>query len=200
MAEKIGKLWIVRRFREAGYALSAEERAAKMAQVDALRRECAHVLVDANALWSGYGVASFGAELYGDIEALQNHTARLEKMDWFRYVESDTFVGTVVFANEPAYENPVFQLQFIRGIREAAKALPPERVQAEMQRNAASAESLGMRRVLRLDTRWSREGYLWVQILEWPNMEAVMKHIAFEEQQEWPRGVDQTHVLGVKAA
>jgi hypothetical protein len=198
MAEQIGKIWIVRQLREASYALSADERAAKVAQADALRNECARVLVDANALWSGYGVASFGAELYPDIEALQHHTASLEKMDWFRYVDSETFVGTVQIANAPVYENPVFQLQFIRGLKELAWTLSPERVQSEQRRNAASAEALGVRRVLRLDTRWSREGYMWVQILEWPDMEALMKHIAFEEQQDWPRGVDQTHILGVK--
>lgn len=198
MAEQIGKIWIVRRYREAGYALSAEERAAKMAQVDASRKECARVLVDANAFSSGYSVAGFGAELYPDLEALRNHTANLEKIDWFRYVESETFVGTVKFVTEPVYENPVFQLQVIRGVREAGYAAPPEKMQDELQRNMAEADTLGVRRVLGLDTRWSREDPWRVQILEWPSLEAVMKHAAFEEQQEWPRLVDQTNFLGVR--
>ncbi len=198
MAEQIGKIWIVRRYREAGYALTAEERAAKMAQVDAARRDCARVLVQANARWSGNGVASFGAELYPDLEALKNHTANLEKIDWFRYIDSETIIGTPVLVSEPAYENPVFQLQLIRGTREMVWTLTQERTQAELQRNVANAEGLGMRHVLRLDCRWAREDYSMVQILEWPSLEAVMKHVAFEEEQEWPRAVNQTHILGTK--
>jgi hypothetical protein len=200
MAEQVGKIWILRGFREVGYALSPEARAAQFAQVEAALNECGRLVVSAAARWSNSGVHSFGAELFPDLESLRAHTAMLHKLDWFRYVDSESFVGTPTEINEPAYENPVFQLQLIRGLRDAVWSHSAEEIQAAQQRNGAMAASLGVRRILRLDCRWAREDYMMVQILEWPSLEAVMKHSVLEEESEWPRYLDQTHILGVKAA
>ena len=199
MAE-VGKVYIVRRFREAGYALSTEERDAKLAQVAAARHECGgRLLVSAVARWSGYGIYGFGAEVFPDLESLQKHTAALDKLDWYRYVESESFVGTPSIISEPAYENPVYQLQLFHGAREAGYAMPEERLLGELKRVQASGDEQGIRRLLRMDCRWSREDYGLIQVFEWPSLEAQMKHTAFEEQVEWPRLVNQRHILGVKA-
>ena len=199
MAE-VGKVYIVRRFREAGYALSTEEREAKLAQVAAARHECGgRLLVSAVARWSGYEIYGFGAEVFPDLESLQKHTAALEKLDWYRYVDSESFIGTPSIINEPVYETPVYQLQLFHGGREAGYAMPEERLLGELKRVQASGDEQGIRRLLRMDCRWSREDYGLIQVFEWPSLEAQMKHTAFEELVEWPRLVNQRHILGVKA-
>lgn len=200
MAGQVCKVYIVRGFREAGYALSQEEIDAKLAQVEAARPQCGgRMLVRALARWSSYEIYGFGAEIFPDLESLQKHTAALDELDWFRYIDTESFIGTPSVINEPTYENPVYQLQLIRGPREAGYAMMDEQGDTELQRVIAAADELGSRTILRLDCRWSREDYMMIQIHEWPSLEAQMKHTAFEEQIAWPRMVDQRHILGVKA-
>ena len=200
MTQEVCKVYIVRRFKEAGYALSNEERAAKLAQVAAARQECGgKLLVSAASRWSDYGTYGFGAEIFPDFASLQKHTAALDNLDWFRYIESESFIGTPAVVNEPAYENAVYALQLIHGRRESSYALPEEQFHNEFKRVIDSADTFGRRRLLRMDCLWSREDYAMIQVHEWPSLEACMKHTAFEEQVEWPRLIDQRHILGVKA-
>ena len=200
MEGQVGKVYILRRFREAGYALSTGEREAKLAQVAAARLECGgRLLVSAAARWSRHGIYGFGAEIFPDIESLQKHTEALEKLDWDRYVESESFVGTPLIINEPVYENPIYTLQLVQGGRDPAHTMPDEQFRDRIMDNVASADAYGIRRLLRMGCRWSSEAYALIQLFEWPSLEAQMKHIAFEEQAETPRLMSQTHILGVKA-
>ena len=200
MAGQVCKVYIVRRFKDAGYALSEKEREAKLAQVAAVRQECGgRLLVSAVARWSDYGVYGFGAEVFPDIESLQKHTEELEKLDWYRYIDSVSFIGTPLIIEEPIYEAPIYQLQLIHGMREAGYALPEERLNDGFKQVFTSVDKQGMRRLLRMDCRWSNEDYRLIQVFEWPSLEAQMKHTAFEEQLDWPRIVNQQHILGVKA-
>ena len=200
MAGQVCKVFLLRRLTEAGYAFSVEERAAKFAQAAAVRAESGgSLLFNALAGWSSYDIYGFGAELFPGLESLKQHTAALEKLDWFRYVESETFIGTPIILNEPAYPNPIFVLQLVKGIREAGYALPEGELENRFKQVAASADALGVRRILRMTCRWSREDYGMVQVHEWPSLEAQTKHTAFEEQMDWPRYFNQRHVLGIKA-
>lgn len=200
MSEEVCKVYIIRRFKEAGYALSNDERQARLAQAAAVRHECGgRLLVNALARWADYGIYGFGAEIYPNLESLQKHTAALEELDWYRYIDSESFIGTPLIIEEPAYENPVYHLQLIHGRREAGYALSEERSNDGFKQVFASAEEHGMRRLVRMDCRWSREDYRLIQVFEWPSLDAQMKHIAFEEQLEWPRIFDQSHILGIKA-
>ncbi|HWQ84250.1 MAG TPA: hypothetical protein VN363_06770 [Anaerolineales bacterium] len=54
------------------------------------------------------------------------------------------------------------------------------------------------RRLVRMRCRWSRADYAMVQVHEWPSLEALTQHVAFEQEMEWPRYFDQEHILGVK--
>ena len=200
MAGQVCKVYIVRGFKEAGYALSQEELEAKLAQVNAARPECGgRLLVNALARWSSYEIYGFGAEIFPDLESLQKHTAALDELNWFRYIDSESFIGTPSVINEPTYENPIYQLQYIHGPREAGYTMAGEQVNTELQRVIASADELGRVHLLRMHCRWSREDYMMIQIHEWPSLESQMKQAAFEEQVEWPRLVNQSHILGVKA-
>lgn len=199
MSGLVCKVFILRRFTEAGYALTPEGRAAKLAELAETRRQAgARLLVNAAATWSHYDMDRFGAEVFTGIESLKKYTAALDKIDWFRYVESETFIGTPLILNEPTYENPIYVLQLIRGIREAGYTLTESDRERRFRQIIASADSLGVRRILRMTCRWSREDYGMVQVHEWPNLEALMQQVAFEQEMEWPRYFDQENILGVK--
>jgi len=199
MSGLVCKVFILRRFTEAGYALTPEGRAAKLAELAETRQQAgARLLVNAAAAWSRYEIDRFGAEVFTGIESLKKYTAALDKIDWFRYVESETFIGTPLILNEPTYENPIYVLQLIRGIREAGYTLTESERESRFQQIVASADALGVRRILRMTCRWAREDYGMVQVHEWPSLDALMQQVAFEQEIEWPRYFSQENILGVK--
>lgn len=199
MSGLVCKVFILRRFTEAGYALTSEGRAAKLAELAETRQQAgARLLVNAAAAWSRYEIDRFGAEVFTGIESLKKYTAALDKIDWFRYVESETFIGTPLILNEPTYENPIYVLQLIRGIREAGYTLTESERESRFQQIIASADALGVHRILRMTCRWAREDYGMVQVHEWPSLDALMQQVAFEQEMEWPRYFSQENILGVK--
>lgn len=199
MSGLVCKVFILRRFTEAGYALTPEGRAAKLAELAETRQQAgARLLVNAAAAWSRYEIDRFGAEVFTGIESLKKYTAALDKIDWFRYVESETFIGTPLILNEPTYENPIYVLQLIRGIREAGYTLTESERESRFQQIIASADALGVHRILRMTCRWAREDYGMVQVHEWPSLDALMRQVAFEQEMEWPRYFSQENILGVK--
>ena len=52
------------------------------------------VSVSCDSRWSSQQWRSFGVEEYPSIEALQEHMKRLEQMNWWRYGEITTILGT----------------------------------------------------------------------------------------------------------
>jgi hypothetical protein len=94
MAEKVYKLFIGHA-KEAWYQLSDEEKKAKFDAVEAAMAECGGKRVIAcRSRWSDELNGSFGIEEYPDIEAVQKYALMLEKLEWFRYVESKSYLGT----------------------------------------------------------------------------------------------------------
>jgi hypothetical protein len=53
-------------------------------------------IVFCDSRWSSQQLRSFGVEEYPSIEALQEHTKRLEEMNWWRYGEITTILGTAI--------------------------------------------------------------------------------------------------------
>ena len=96
MAQPVYKLWTVK-FKEAWYQLSKDERNSLFAQVTAtLEKVGAKIVVACDASWSSEQWPFFGIEEYPDIEAVQAHAQLLNEMQWFRYVESTTALGTAL--------------------------------------------------------------------------------------------------------
>ena len=56
-------------------------------------------IVFCDSRWSSQQWRSFGVEEYPSIEALQEHTKRLEAMNWWRYGEITTVLGTAYEAS-----------------------------------------------------------------------------------------------------
>jgi hypothetical protein len=95
MAQKIYKLFQVKRALEPWYQLSKEEQDELMAKVNkALEQVGGNRLVLCNSLWSSEHMLSFGVEEFPDIEAEQKHSQLLNELHWFRYIETETVLGT----------------------------------------------------------------------------------------------------------
>ena len=96
MAQLVYKLWTARP-REAWYQLSQDERNSLMARViAALEKVGAKSVVLCDGSWSSEQWLFFGIEEYPDIEAVQAHAHLLNEIQWFRYVESTTALGTAL--------------------------------------------------------------------------------------------------------
>lgn len=47
-----------------------------------------------NSRWSVEEYPFFGIEVFPDLEAEQKHSALLEELNWFRYIQGTTVLGT----------------------------------------------------------------------------------------------------------
>ena len=94
MAQPIYKLWQARPT-EAWHQLSQEEQQRLMGQVlEALDTAGGKELVICDAAWSNERWPVFGVEEFPDIEAVQRHEQLLTDLNWARYIESRTTLGT----------------------------------------------------------------------------------------------------------
>jgi hypothetical protein len=80
---------------EAWYQLSEEEQADLMDKVIGLVEQAGGKTVSVcDSGWSSEQWLGFGVEEFPDIEAVQKHTEGLDELDWFRYIETMTFLGS----------------------------------------------------------------------------------------------------------
>ena len=94
MARPIHKLWLVRHT-EAWYQLSEEERNSLAAKVtEYFEKVGGKMVVMCDAAWSSEQFEAFGVEVFPDAEAIQKHTEDLLALNWFRYIESTSVLGT----------------------------------------------------------------------------------------------------------
>jgi hypothetical protein len=94
MAQTIYKLFMFRPT-EAWYQLSGEERESLMKKgQESFDEVGGKVIVMADSSWSSEEWLFFGVEEYPDIESEQNHTKKLNELNWFRYLESKVILGT----------------------------------------------------------------------------------------------------------
>jgi hypothetical protein len=94
MAQPIYKLW-QGRLTEPWHQLSQEEQQRMLGQVmEALDTAGGKELVICDAAWSNERWPVFGVEEFPNIEAVQRHEQLLTDLNWLRYVESRTTLGT----------------------------------------------------------------------------------------------------------
>jgi len=94
MAQPIYKLFLIKPL-EASYQLSQEEKDSLFAKVDeALKKVGGKRIVVCKSGWSSEQWPFFGVEEFPDIEAVQKHSELLDELNWFRYIESTTVLGT----------------------------------------------------------------------------------------------------------
>ena len=96
MAQPVYKLWLFR-FTEAWYQLSPEEQQRLLARdEEALAQVGGRSVITCACAWAGEQWQVFGVEEFPDIEAVQQHSQLLAALNWYRYTESMTTLGTVV--------------------------------------------------------------------------------------------------------
>ena len=94
MAQPIYKLWVAK-WSEAWYQLSEDEQQQLIAKENAaLEQVGGKQLVLCNSQWASEQWPFWGVEQFPDIEALQKHTELLAEINWLRYLESRTILGT----------------------------------------------------------------------------------------------------------
>jgi hypothetical protein len=85
------------RFLGAWYDLSQEERNSLIAKLDeALEKVGGKRPILCDSSWSSDQFSFAGIEEFPNIEAVQNYMAALNKLNWFRYCESTSALGTKV--------------------------------------------------------------------------------------------------------
>jgi hypothetical protein len=93
MATPVYRMFTVKPL-EPWYRLSQEERTNLLARVSATLEEVGgKTVVLCDSAWASEEWAFFGVEQYPDVEALQQHEALLQKLNWPLYIEAHTIVG-----------------------------------------------------------------------------------------------------------
>ncbi len=94
MAQPIYKVYLAK-LSEAWHQLSPDEQKNLFARVgEALEKVGGKNIVTCNSGWCSEQWPFWGVEQFPDVEAVQKHTALLGELNWFRYVESMTVLGT----------------------------------------------------------------------------------------------------------
>ena len=94
MAEPIYKFFMAR-FSEAWYQLSEEEQKSFVAKLDeALEKAGGKRPIICDSSWSSDQWSFAGVEEFPNIEAVQNYMAALNELNWFRYAEATSVLGT----------------------------------------------------------------------------------------------------------
>lgn len=101
MAGPIYKMFYAR-WTEAWYALSQEQRDAIFQQItEATERLGIKGMVICDSSWASDKWLFWGVEEYPDMESVQEYTKCLIELNWFRYVDAETLLGTR-YQPEPA--------------------------------------------------------------------------------------------------
>ena len=88
------------RWTEAWYQLSQEQRDAMFAKMtETGERLGAKQVVVCDASWNAEKWLFWGVEEYPNIEAVQEYAKLLDEINWFRYCESETMMGTAAPQN-----------------------------------------------------------------------------------------------------
>ena len=96
MAQPIYQLWQAK-FNEAWYQLSPEEQQDRFTKVQAaLEQVGGKTVVLCNSDWSNEQWQAFGVEEFPDIEAVLKHRKLLNELDWGRYLNAISTLGTTM--------------------------------------------------------------------------------------------------------
>jgi hypothetical protein len=94
MGQSVYKLW-QGRFTEAWHQLAQEDQQRLLSQVmEALNKAGGKELVICSAAWSNERWPFFVVEEFPDLDAVQRHEQILTDLNWARYIDSRTTLGT----------------------------------------------------------------------------------------------------------
>jgi hypothetical protein len=84
-------------FTEAWYQLSKDEQDALWAKAEEIDRRAGAVWkIACNSRWADEEIFDWGVLEYPDLDAYQTKVAELEELQWWRYFEAKTVLGTLM--------------------------------------------------------------------------------------------------------
>ena len=96
MAQPVYKVWLTRPT-EAWYALTQEKKDKLMAaHAEAAKEAGLKMVINCDSSWCSDMWPLWGVEKYPNLKVEKKFTAALVKLDWFRYFESITLLGTTI--------------------------------------------------------------------------------------------------------
>lgn len=94
MTNKVYKMFLGK-IAEAWYQLSSEEQSRLMDRVEAALAEVGgKTVIMCDPSWANEQWDFWGVEEFPNLEAVQKHTELLNELDWFRYSEAISVLGT----------------------------------------------------------------------------------------------------------
>ncbi len=203
MTSPIYKLSIIRGFREAHYQFSKEENDRLWSNVGKNEESAgAKLILACDARWGNEAYANWGIIEYPDLQAVQKVTRENEDNNLFRYVDSETYLGTKIdgFPSAPVnFQNPLYQLFLIKNqnndLWESLAADTRDRIGAGIME---SIQKLGGVPVIGCDTNWSSEEYAAFGVIAWPNLEAEQAHFKDIGKLGWHRYTYAKTILGTQ--
>jgi hypothetical protein len=203
MPNKIYKLYLINNYTEAGYQLSPEAMGQlwKKAEQNEVPNG-AKLLLSCTSRWCDETIQSWGVIEYPDLDAVVKITALNEKDGFFRYIESQTFLGTLAMGEQiPDLAAPeaIYQLILCNDLGndawESLSADTRDRIWASV---LESIQKWGGQISIGCDTNWSNEQYNLFGVTAWPNVEAIQAHFKDLEKLGWHRYVHSRTILGKK--
>ena len=80
---------------EAWYQLSEDEQSALLDKVTEAREKVGgSVVILCDGTWSNEEWLGFGVEEFPSVEAVQQHSKLLDELNWMRYIDSRSMIGT----------------------------------------------------------------------------------------------------------
>lgn len=95
MSKPVYQYWCIQNFTEAWYQLSKEDQDnlfSKIGEID--KRVGAKNLIVCNSRWADEETVVWGVTEYPDMDACQEATEQVEKIEVFRYFSAKTILGT----------------------------------------------------------------------------------------------------------
>lgn len=97
MSQTVYKFWRINRSTEAWEQLSREEQDALFEQVgNSLAGVGGKWLVRCDSYWANEACIAWGVDQFPNLEAAVTHGENLRKINWNRYLESETILGTPI--------------------------------------------------------------------------------------------------------
>jgi hypothetical protein len=180
------------------YELSEEElHAAIRKQEESLASVGGETVIQLDTRWSNEKWQSAGVVKYPTLEALQKHTKNLEALAWFRYLKTETLLGSALLDTTADVSNPICVMWRLT-IRPEGYALSPEVREQKFKARDQSMTRLGAKKVLQLDARWSNEKWQYAGIMTYHSLAALQKQTKTFEELSWYRYLETETLLGVE--
>jgi len=187
---------------EAWYQLSEEEQNSLDAKTGA-EQAGGKTIVLCRSAWSNERWLFFGIEEYPDIETVQKATEALLALDWYRYVDSVSLLGTRLatssedVAQEITSTGPIYKL-WMGNAKEAYYRLSDEERRAIGARRRAVHQNLNRRDVLNCQSAWCSEQWPFFGLEEFDDIETAQKKSQGFVELNHYRYYDITSILGTK--